>query len=248
MATKRWSKRYWRGGMGSLTNRRKVKVSIDAIDASGQTALHLAAKWGRLSVVKVLIDSGVPCWTMIPLGNVRILKSRTAREGLRWSWRMTPAYNRTCPVCGAVYGLTVPGSQLSRRSAEIVKKVDLFQKDKRKRALVLQKKVLNLGRRERLDEEGVWDMMKLERELEEVEHVERVEEERWEELNNYMKERPKELKEAAFQAGLQSLRRVYPLATLSFAELLDRKKTKEEAKRALEEVAIHSRNAIQLTC
>ena len=42
-----------------MTNPLKVKVSIDAIDASGQTALHLAAKWGRLNVVKVLIDSGV---------------------------------------------------------------------------------------------------------------------------------------------------------------------------------------------
>mmetsp|Transcript_6341 Transcript_6341/g.22599 ORF Transcript_6341/g.22599 Transcript_6341/m.22599 type:complete len:98 (+) Transcript_6341:886-1179(+) len=78
-------------------------------------------------------------------------------------------------------------------------------------------------------------MMRLEKELEGVEIVERVEEERWEELNNYMKERPLELKEAAFQAGVQSLRRVPCCAAVKCAEMLSRKKTKEEAKRALEE-------------
>uniref|UniRef100_A0A7S4PM72 Uncharacterized protein n=2 Tax=Guillardia theta TaxID=55529 RepID=A0A7S4PM72_GUITH len=177
----------------------QVKVSIDAIDASGQTALHLAAKWGRLPVVKVLIDSGANL-------EIKDRKGRTAMDLANDS------------------GVQ---SQLSRRSTEIMKKVESFQKEKRKRALLLQKKYWSgelLGTEledamERLDDEGVWDMMRLEKELEGVEIVERVEEERWEELNNYMKERPLELKEAAFQAGVQSLR----------------KKTKEEAKRALEE-------------
>ncbi|EKX47078.1 hypothetical protein GUITHDRAFT_137692 [Guillardia theta CCMP2712] len=179
----------------------QVKVSIDAIDASGQTALHLAAKWGRLPVVKVLIDSGANL-------EIKDRKGRTAMDLANDS------------------GVQ---SQLSRRSTEIMKKVESFQKEKRKRALLLQKKqFLTLTHRERLDDEGVWDMMRLEKELEGVEIVERVEEERWEELNNYMKERPLELKEAAFQAGVQSLRRVPCCAAV-------KKKTKEEAKRALEE-------------
>ncbi len=36
----------------------QVKVSIDAIDPCGLTPLHLAAKWGRLAIVKKLLESG----------------------------------------------------------------------------------------------------------------------------------------------------------------------------------------------
>jgi hypothetical protein len=36
----------------------QVKVSIDAVTTSGQTALHLAAKWGRIGVVRALVESG----------------------------------------------------------------------------------------------------------------------------------------------------------------------------------------------
>jgi len=36
----------------------QVKVSIDVVTTSGQTALHLAAKWGRIGVVRALVESG----------------------------------------------------------------------------------------------------------------------------------------------------------------------------------------------
>ena len=36
----------------------QVKVSINTQNAIGQTPIHLAAKWGRLDVIKFLIEAG----------------------------------------------------------------------------------------------------------------------------------------------------------------------------------------------
>jgi len=36
----------------------QAKVSINTQNSTGQTAMHLAAKWGRLEVVKYLIEAG----------------------------------------------------------------------------------------------------------------------------------------------------------------------------------------------
>lgn len=36
----------------------QVKVSINTQNAIGQTPIHLAAKWGRLNVIKFLIEAG----------------------------------------------------------------------------------------------------------------------------------------------------------------------------------------------
>jgi ankyrin len=36
----------------------QVKVSINTQNAIGQTPIHLAAKWGRLNVIKFLIEEG----------------------------------------------------------------------------------------------------------------------------------------------------------------------------------------------
>ena len=36
----------------------QAKVSINSQNSTGQTAMHLAAKWSRLNVIKLLIEAG----------------------------------------------------------------------------------------------------------------------------------------------------------------------------------------------
>ena len=66
-------------------------------------------------------------------------RSKTVRAGLRWISQTIPACNRR--LLNIRLWCDNPSSQLSRRSTEIMKKVESFQREKRKRAILLQKKV-----------------------------------------------------------------------------------------------------------
>jgi len=78
-----------------------VKVSINTQNASGQTAMHLAAKWGRLEVIKFLIEAGADLEIVDRKGRAPMHEAKDAsreydmlRHSTRLKTQMDVAHNR----------------------------------------------------------------------------------------------------------------------------------------------------------
>lgn len=184
----------------------QVKVSINTQNAIGQTPIHLAAKWGRLNVIKFLIEAGADLEITDRKGRTPLHEaddSIVQTHLMRHSQKL----RTTMDVSKMSMANTTFDLKQQRRSGDITegtrRKVPRFPFVCVQVALTLWFVTVELGDAlERLEASGVWSFKRLEEDIEKSEAMEAVHNAELEEIAQYMRDRPEEIKNELFKQAI----------------------------------------------
>ena len=165
----------------------QVKVSINSQNAVGQTPLHLAAKWGRLNVIKLLIEEGADL-------EVKDRKGRTAVDEADDAIVQTHLLRESQKLRTQ---LDVSRMKMANETYEL--------KQARKQGDLTEVELMDAL--DRLEASGWWSFHEFERDIEANEDSEQFYNDELEKIAEYMRVRPEEIKNELYKQRHKLMRK-----------------------------------------
>ena len=192
----------------------QAKVSINSQNSTGQTAMHLAAKWSRLNVIKLLIEAGADME----------IKDRRGR---------TP-FHEANDLISETAGLdsTIKKTQMDVMKSSIAARAFQIKQSGKNNDITTHEMEDAL---ERLEAEHVWPLLKIEEGIEASLNMEAANRSDFEHIAKFMHDRPIELRNEQYDAQQKILRKREKQESIERAEQKRLQEVaKHEARRAAE--------------